>query len=233
MTQRAPESGTVRLRRPPRWSFVRVALIVGWVLWAGGSWWTTPREGDAARARADLVAGRVVAYDWADGWNSAGWSWSSERPSLRSPGEDGRIFAWRTTDLRVRWTTDDPSLRPALQAAGVSETGADDGPVRTTLTALVLGLGLAFLLVLVFCSAPVRGTRWFWFWLVSGIPFGLGLLVWLAREAPWSRTARPREPRRRWYVGLGVAILSSFLAVALLAAVDSVADGDIFARQVW
>lgn len=233
MTQQAPSSITVRPPRSPWWSVVRVALVVGWVLWAVGSWWTTPREADADRARADLAAGRVVAYDWADGWNAAGWSWGSERPSLRSPGEGGRIFAWRTADRRVRWTADDPSLRPALQAAGIRETGADDGLARTVLTGLVLALGLTFLLVLIPYSTPVRGTRWFWFWLVSGVPFGVGLLVWLAREAPWSRTARPREPRRRWYVGLGVAILASFVAGALLTAVHSFVSGDIFPRQGW
>ncbi len=215
MTRPAPESTPVPPRRSPWWSFVRVVLVAGWVLWAVGSWWTAPRESDAEQARADLAAGRVVAYDWADGWSSASSSWATAGTSLRSPGEDGRIFAWRTADWRVRWTTDDPSLRPALQAARVGVTGADDGPVRSALSGLSLGLGLAFLLVLISYAHPVRGTRWFWFWLVSGVPFGLGLLVWLAREAPWSRAARPREPRHRWYLGIAAGFLTS-LAIGVL-----------------
>ena len=64
-------------------------------------------------------------------------------------------------------------------------------------SAWVLGGGAALavliLAVLVAGPAPVRGTRWFWFWLIYAGPYGLGMVFWLLRDRPWSTTTQPAQ----------------------------------------
>jgi hypothetical protein len=227
------------------WRMLRIALVALWVVWAALSWWAAPRQADVAEARADLSAGRVMSYQWADSWDADaidGWN-SPERPRLRSSGTQGPMFVWRTPDWRIHYamtgvdstefTLDDSvdatrfsdpeaaSVDQAVHAAGLRTGAVDDGPVWPILLAITIVMALTFLGVLINGPAPVTGTRWCWFWLVSGAPLGLGLLYWLARERPWSATVVARrgtsgvDGRRRWYVGFIGGILAS-LAVSLL-----------------
>jgi hypothetical protein len=118
-------------------------------------------------------------------------------------------------DWRLHFTTFDLPL-DAVDQAGTpqSEThrmiedylaGHQDTTLGGTRPALLTYLSLALVLVglgvLLAGPAPVTGSRWYWFWL-GGVPFGLGLLYWLARERPWAdptpppldhRTGRPRS----------------------------------------
>ncbi|MEV0155466.1 hypothetical protein AB0H57_17230 [Micromonospora sp. NPDC050686] len=224
------------------WRVLRIVLVVVWVGWAASSWWSAPRAASTAQARSDLSAGRMVSYQWTDGWDSSGrWGWTDAR-TPRFTGRAGPLFVWRTGDWRVHHTEfDGGSTGPAFpdsfdatryfgpQAAAFDQAlqSADRYPSGQVLNApqplgaLPTLLLLSILTVLVFGPAPARGTRWFWFWLLTGVPLGLGLLWWLARERPWRPADTPppdptgRDPRERWYVGLLIGIATSIAASVL------------------
>ncbi len=133
---------------------------------------------------------------------------------LESSGRLGPLFAWRTPDGRVWWTDttyfdqvtiigtahemsyDGPgavAFAEQLQAAGLA---AGRSGVLQPIGQVVAGTGFAAAVVVIGVllagPAPVLGTRWFWFWLICLVPFGLGILWWLARERPGrTRTLRP------------------------------------------
>lgn len=240
-----------RWRPTSGWSVLRIALIVLWVAWAALSWWHTPREATVAQARADLAAGRVTQLEWGDSWRNNGWGWIRP-PELWSDGDHGPLFAWRTPDQRVHYamldavprsatsfpatsdTNQGPSytgleaasLGQAVTSAGLDPVGPGIGTTAPPLTLVAVLLGLATLVGLLSGPAPVTGTRWFWWWLVWGVPFGLGLLYWLARERPWSTTAQPppgplgRDPRRRWYLGIATSIVTGILGSLLVGGLN-------------
>ncbi|MBO4165043.1 hypothetical protein [Micromonospora antibiotica] len=225
------------------WGALRITLVLLWLLGAATTWWTAPRQQGYDRARADVVAGRVVAYQWGDRWQvdrSPPWFGSA---TLWASGTSGPLFAWRTPDGRVYWTNTDRfgqvSTTGAVEQESYSGPGAvgiaqqlrvaglehrADG-VHSPMT-VVSGTGLLVavvaLVVVVAGPAPVRGTRWFWFWLISLAPYGLGLLFWMARDHPWSRSAAavttrsPTYPRDRGVLGFGVGALASVLIGAVL-----------------
>lgn len=229
------------------WSAIRIALVALWFGWAALTWWTAPRPATVAEARADLSARRVASYEWADEWVSDGSSrgWASTSPTLRSSGTAGPLFVWRTTTGRIRYVVMDHVPRasgsfPAttgvdasmysgpeaaslgVEAPAVGESGGvETGPLRPIM-ALTPLVGLLVLGIIVAGPAPVTGTRWFWFWLVCGAPFGLGLLYWLGQERPWSRAALPRagptgkEVRRRGFTGFLLVLLAS-IVIGLLS----------------
>ncbi|WP_141714786.1 hypothetical protein [Micromonospora mirobrigensis] len=234
------DSGGVAEGRGRRrwWQALRILLVVGWVAWAAFAWWSAPREAGTARARSDLSTGRLVSYEWAGGWSSDnGWSWT-DRVEPRFSGRSGPLFIWRTTDWRVHYAQfDRGSIGPvpsepfdavrysgpeaaafdlAVQSANLQPrwSGVDVPPPLRALPTLLL---LTTLAVLVLGPAPARGTRWCWLWVLTGVPFGLGLLWWLARERPWSPAEPPapdpsgRDPRDRWYVGLLAGIATSIV----------------------
>jgi hypothetical protein len=231
-------STAARRTAPPRLRrTVRILLVVLWVALAALGWWSQPRSADAAEARADLASGRVVAYGWGDGWQSTPfWQWAGPG-SLQSSRLLGPVFAWRTTDLRIHYvrlggadpgftgdasryaTTESASMGAAVEAAGLKPDSTDVG-TPLPLFGVTLLLGLTFLAVLVAGPDPVVGTRWFWYLLVAVGPYGLGVLLWLARERPWSASAVPsadNEPRQRWYVGLGLGFLATIVMSLIVA----------------
>lgn len=225
----------------------RAALLVMWLVAAALSWWSAPRQAGYDEARAAVAGKHLTEYRWGDSWDSDGPRRWFGNPTLRSAGTQGPIFAWRTDDGRIHWTdTDDlgdatltgtvdedgysgpgaASIAQDLAAAGLEDrSGAVDAqpPWVTGAEALLI---LAFLAVVVTGPAPVLGTRWYWFWLTWTAPYGLGLMFWLFRDRPWSRTARPAgksdtDSRDRGWLGLLTGILASFL----LSVVVSVLNG--------
>jgi hypothetical protein len=239
--------GTLRLAGWRWWDVLRLALVLLWLIAAGTAWWTAPRQQSYEQARADVVAGRVVAYQWGDSWDARPGAWFGSA-TLRSSGELGPVFAWRTADGRVRWTDTYVSGEVIFTGAGYEEGFSTPGAaalarelrsagleqrVGGVQSADPIGLGIGFVLGVVFLAvilggpAPVRGTRWYWFWLVYLVPYGLGLLYWLAREQPRSGTAATSlglldgGTRRRhsglfgFGVGLLAALLISLLTVAM------------------
>jgi hypothetical protein len=225
------------------WGALRIALVLLWLLAAVVTWWTAPRKQGYDQARADVAAGRVTAYQWGDRWDvgrSPRWFGT---PALQGSGTLGPLFAWRTPDGRVHWT--DTDMFGQVTTTGVVDQGSYSGPgavgiaqdlraaglehragvahspvpvghwIGVLVAAIVLG-------VVVAGPAPVRGTRWFWFWLIYLTPHGLGLLFWVARDHPWSRSvvraAAPStvERRDRGILGFGIGILASILISAVL-----------------
>ncbi|WP_326552246.1 hypothetical protein [Micromonospora sp. NBC_01813] len=229
------------------WSVLRLGLVLLWLFAAVTAWWTAPRQQSYDQATADVAAGRVVAYQWGENWDAGRRTWFGSAV-LRSSDELGPVFAWRTTDGRVRWT--DTSTFGQRTATGTATAGRFTGPGAAAIgqelraagledrasgvqsagqvgTGIGFVLGVVFLAIVVGGPAPVRGTRWYWFWLVYLAPFGLGLLFWLARDRPWSGVAaappgvvdlggqRRDSGIRGFAVGLLAAILIGLLTVFL------------------
>ncbi|MFV2103649.1 hypothetical protein [Micromonospora sp. LOL_024] len=226
------------------WGVVRLALVLLWLLAAVVSWWTAPREQSYEQARADVAAGHVTAYQWGDSWATGGsprlWFGAS---GLRTSSTLGPLLAWRTPDGRVSWTDTDRfdqvtttdavdsasysgpgavGVAQDLRAGGLEQRAGEVRPLGGAVTGIGLVVTAVFLGVVVAGPAPVLGTRWFWFWLVSTAPYGLGMLFWLFRDRPWSRSvvsaAMPgdRERRDRGILGLGLGILATILVSLLL-----------------
>ncbi|WP_431928122.1 hypothetical protein [Micromonospora wenchangensis] len=225
------------------WGTLRITLVLLWLLGAATTWWTAPRQQDYDRAGADVAAGRVVAYQWGDRWKvdrSPPWFGSA---TLWASGSYGPLFAWRTPDGRVHWTDTDRfgqvtttgaveqesytgpgavGIAQELRAAGLEHRAGDLNTPVSVVSGVGVLLAVGVLVVVVTGPPPVRGTRWYWFWLIFLCPYGLGLLLWMARERPWSRSAaavvarNPTYPRDRGVLGFGFGILAAVLLGAAL-----------------
>ena len=200
-----------------RWRALRLALVLLWLVAAVTAGWTAPREVAYARAQADILDGRVTAYQWGTYWDDDQPGRWFGRPTLVSTQERGPLFAWQLPDGRVRWTdtgrVDDgtASLARAAQSAGLPGPRTRLAPLGRVVDGISLALGLVFLAVVIRGPAPALGTRWYWFWVGALPPYGIGFLFWLVRERPWSRPAAP-DPRRRdrGFLGLVTALLLAF-----------------------
>jgi len=206
----------------------RWGLVVLWLVWAGLAWWTAPRPVDPAQARADIEANRVTSVVRAETWEARRGFWGFGRlPELRP---DGGLLVWTTTSGQQRYAAPahggDPAdligfgssggspeadrLAADLRAAQARSTGATFE--HTALASAANGLGgflaLVTLAMLLAGPAPVRGTRFYWFWLTL-LPFGSGVLWWLAAERPWSRRPPPKT-RQNGLNGFAVLFLTSF-----------------------
>lgn len=240
---------------------LRAGLLALWLVAAAASWWSAPRSVSYDEAKAAVAEGSLTAYQWGDSWDSDGPSPWFDGSTLRSTGASGPIFAWRTGDGRVRWTDTgdfgevgltgslDQSSYSGPGAVGIAQdllvagmehrTGIVDTP-SPWITGAGAVLALVFLVLVVVGPAPKLGTRWFWFWLTYTAPYGLGLVFWLLRERPWSRTAwrAPRvgggESRDRGFLGLLIGVLASCLIGALLLALnDGLGDQWVPQRGGW
>ncbi|MFY1651699.1 hypothetical protein ACN27J_12495 [Solwaraspora sp. WMMB762] len=238
--------GLAIVRAVPWWTVLRLVIVLLWLVAAATAWWTAPRQHDYDQAKADVAAGRVVAYQWGDRWDQSRRGWF-DVAELRSSGQLGPLFGWRTADGRVRWTNT-ATFGEVTAAAADGGSGSYAGPGAAALARDLRAAGLEqraggvqsavrvgtqfgfvllviFLVVLVGGPAPVLGTRWYWFWLVFLAPFGLGLLWWLGLERPWSGRAAALSgvvgvDRRRYTGVLGFAFgLLAALAVSLLSMV--------------
>ncbi|HEX7744997.1 MAG TPA: hypothetical protein VF462_07020 [Micromonosporaceae bacterium] len=164
-------------------------------------------------------------------------------PLLRSSGDDGAVFVWRNPDGRTRYAVvgdgyaqsdqlffDDEdhrsspaaeAIRAAVRSSVLATGGPNAGDLLFAAPYVAMVIGLVCLAILAAGPAPVIGTRWYWFWIGTFVPFGLGTLAWLVLERPWSgRAAAPSEPsvekRKRGYVGFLVAV-GAAIVVGLLA----------------
>ncbi|BFU44682.1 hypothetical protein [Krasilnikovia sp. MM14-A1004] len=229
----------------PWWAMLRAVVVALWLVAAATAWWTAPRQQSYADARADVDARQIAAYQWGDHWdgnNTRRWFGAA---SLQSSGKPGPLFAWRTPGGRWHWadTTefgevtvtdaedaknyDGPgaaALAKDLRDAGLENELGDVAPPQLV-AGIEIVLGVLFLGVLVFGPAPRRGTRWYWFWLVSFAPYGLGMLFWMFRDHPWSQSvAVPGEGRQRdsGFRGLLVGIVAAFVIGLVVLALQSV-----------
>ncbi len=219
----------------------RAALLVLWVGWATLAWWSAPRPADVAQIDRDIAAGAVRSVVTANGWDSDNQFWITFSAARVSP--NGSLIVWTTASGQTRYAApglpahsrglagfwgdgQEPQtqllvarLRDAAQSAGRTAVVADR--MRTVANLLAGVSVLLFLSLLIRGPAPVRGTRWFW---IGVIPFGLGVLTWLARERqpnPAS-TSQPktgkltRKQRESGLTGFALALVAS-IALSLLA----------------
>jgi hypothetical protein len=236
------------------WAVARLVVVAIWIVAAAAAWWTAPRIATVDHLRADIAAGRVVSYQWGDSWSGTNPRELFRGPDLESRGTLGPYFVWRTADDRVHWTDTSsfgpdtepaagPAGRPQYAGAGAATIGQelaaahlDDRqgsiePFKILVDGGSLVLGLGMLIVLVFGPAPVRGTKWYWFWIVNGMPLGLGVLLWTFFDRPWAAAEPPIGPggvpraRHRWWEGLLIGILGS-LAVGVALWIGGSVFGD-------
>ena len=216
-----------RVRQWLRW------VIFGlWVVWAAVAWWSAPRASTVEQARADASADRVVAYEWAESFNNVttGSLWFTPVEVVSTGQSTGDVLVWRTGFGRTHHVevpgfefstagvpTDTEMLTEAFPADRAGLSTAWFAPLLGTITAL------ACLAILIQGPAPGLGTRWFWFWL-GLLPFGLGVLLWLRAERPWTEPEPPAPDRKtgqpRRYgglTGLLLLILGGILISLLVA----------------
>jgi hypothetical protein len=219
-----------RVRRLDGWAVLRVGVVLLWVAWAALALWTAPRPSTVDAARADLAAGRVVAAQWATGWDNSDF-WGA--PPTPHYATEGYKLVYRTADLRVHHAeVSSGPERNALDQAMLADLGLGGSTTVHWVGWLGLGPVLVGLAVLLGGPPPAVGTRWYWFWM-GGVPFGLGLLYWLAVERPWAHPAPPavdpktgRARRRNGLTGFAFMILSS-IALSILAALLGTAFGGV------
>lgn len=243
----SPRDGRVREWFTQPWqrlalSALRLCLVMLWLLWAMLAWWSAPRPVDADQVRSDIAAGRVSSTVRAELWEDDQRFWGSPPGPRVKP--DGLLLVWTTKFGQIRYTAPALAERPA-DVIGAGGIGGGHG-TQTAQLARQLGLaqeragpatidhrslasatrGLAGVLM-VLCLAvvfmgprPQRGTRVFWFW-ISWIPFGLGVLAWLATETPWSGRA-PRggdvpepAPRQGGLTGFALLVVGSIALAAV------------------
>ncbi|MEV0715071.1 hypothetical protein [Asanoa sp. NPDC050611] len=219
--------------RPRLVPAVRVGLALLWVVWAVAAWWTAPRAATLDEARSDAAAGRIVAHQWTDSFGVADNLWFARLRFSMSTDGPGQVLVWRTGFGRVHHTLiPDVVTEPGLGGDVV----ADPDPLHAALPdsqrgtvlpyfppVLAVVIALICLAILIQGPAPKLGTRWFWFFL-GGLPFGLGVLLWLRVERPWAEPEDPAPDRKTGQpkrygglTGLGLTILGGIVISLLVA----------------
>ncbi|MFI6758437.1 hypothetical protein ACIBF5_04740 [Micromonospora sp. NPDC050417] len=240
---RRPRAGEGRARFTPT---VGGFVVLLWFVWAMLAWWSAPRPSDADQARRDIAAGAVTSVR--TGWGIRPGDFWGATPDMRGD-YGGSVVAWTTTSGRVRYT--DAGPQSTIDQSG-NQTVGDIPPQRRLIADLTSAVGrggsginlhwigfaaqsiatvamVVFLFTLVPGAAPVHGTKWFWFW-ISLIPYGLGVLAWVGRER-WRPDPRAALAQRlpgvdgpgwkRWrgyegfLIGIGLGLALTMLTYVL------------------
>lgn len=217
---------TARAARPVP-ALVRGLLLALAVVGTLGSLASTPLPSDLPSLVAHAQRGdvRVVQVRVAD-----------ESPGLSlhlGSGSQGPAVLWLDR-LGVRHEARLQGLPATGATAGEPDVLATvlaaaprDAPPRVVETGTLLreradGVGSLVLLVLlvglVVGPQPRRATKWGWAWLLLLLPVGLGALLLLTREAPWSRsTTAEAAPADRHDRAPGVRTSGGTVLVLLVA----------------
>jgi hypothetical protein len=214
---------------------LRLVLLGLWVVWAAAAWWTAPRAATVEQASADAAAHRIVAHQWTDSFGDASRSSLWFTPLWFTSGVQStqQVLIWRTGFGRVHYTEVQPPTPGSefsiglpsdfeqLRALLPQDSGGTPVPYFAPVLATVLAL--ICLAILIQGPAPGLGTRWFWFFL-GGLPFGLGVLLWLRAERPWTEPEPPAPDRKTGQpkrysglTGLGLTILGG-IAISIVVA---------------
>ncbi|MDG4800773.1 hypothetical protein [Micromonospora sp. WMMD980] len=117
----------------------------------------------------------------------------------------------------------DPWADPLADRAATThygDTRADS--LATAAATIALAIGAAWLLTLLAGPPPVRGTRWYWFWM-GLLPLGVGVLAWAYREC-WRADVPTDGSRRSGWSGLGWWIVGGIgLSLVVAGLGDNVA----------
>jgi hypothetical protein len=177
------------------------------------SFFVTPTRESAEQLRADLAAGDVTWLAFSDDVQSEGpfaWSFSVGEPDSNGSviwraGGDIALHAASVGDLAATYLrelsgagdgvyVEESTARRAASALEHEARGAGVAISTTEDTWLLRvaqwdrWLYFSALLLLLLGPQPRRATKWGVVWLLT-LPFNVGLLWWLLREAPWSRRA--------------------------------------------
>lgn len=227
--ERTPPSTSTRAERALGW-----ALIVAWGVLLSLAFWTAPRQAIRADLAADSLGDVRVwqVQDKPPAGLAERLSGGFASPAVHSSsGRSPRsIIVWQTHERSTYWA-DVSSIQPDATGPAAKDPGAEavvkqlsvrapQGDPEDPLHARRLFSLLTILTIgaVIFGPHPVRGTRWFWFWVVPAT-LGVGI-AWYA----WAEIIRqrPRAPRRTggegFLLGLlfGVsAVLASWLGGAL------------------
>lgn len=96
---------------------------------------------------------------------------------------------------------------------------------RGRLQGISIVLALTGAVLVIAGPAPVRGTRWYWWWMLLFVPYGLGLVLWLFRDRPWANAEETSADRDRGWFGLVTALLSNFAVAIVLFLVSRLFEG--------
>ncbi|GIF76222.1 hypothetical protein Asi02nite_57400 [Asanoa siamensis] len=224
---------------------LRVGLALLWVAWAVVTWWSAPRAATIAEAQADAAAGRIVAHYWADSFAASANDTLWFAPPQVSTIYDGpaQMLVWRAGFGRVHYAlvadiVTEPGPRglvvvepnPADPLRAALPAGQHGNPIPSVASVLALTIALVCFAVLIQGPAPKLGTRWFWFFL-GLLPFGLGVLLWLRAERPWTEPEPPApdkktgQPKRyTGLTGLGLLIVGGIVISILVALLRSLPE---------
>lgn len=223
-----------------RWTSWRAPVrVVLWVLLVASALfalWGTPRPASQDAFAAALKAGDVVSVSL-DGSQPFGLELGAS--GIRH--ESGpNLVLWESTNGQVHRTdlsalsrgtpgSDGDAVDVGATIAATSRAAGHDralfqsslGPAQYATIPLVV-LSLAALIWLVAGPQPRRVTKWGMFWLL-GLPLGVGLAWWLARDAPFverlHRAPAP-APRARGPMPYGVGRLGGGATFGIAIAVN-------------
>jgi hypothetical protein len=167
---------------------------------------TLPRDSPVTELQRDLRAGQVRSIAFAGTDPVRGTYLVLDRDSL---GLGQNAIVWRTGTLsyksaRLELGSDvfggpagDSDTEPALRQRITTAANAAGVPIKRSLDQELLGrwrqttilVYLILLVTLIRAGQPRRATKWATFWLLL-LPLSAGMILTLAREAPWSRRAR-------------------------------------------
>jgi hypothetical protein len=206
---------------------VGLGLLLVLTVWLGISLWVAPVQADGAALRAAADAGQIINLNR----EGAPPSPLSREPLFLFGHDDstdssGAFLVWTTRNGHRYYTdaTTAPGLFPnhggTTSGSMLSGDGSNPSPVdrvtsyvleRTRFQGGFVWAGIAQL-ALVVCAIgsirgrpPLRGTRWFWFWVIS-LPLGVGVLWFALSELLRDPAPTPARVRERWNGGQGFAL---------------------------
>ena len=230
-----------------RWMLAHSAgllLVALWVIYVALSLWTSPVVASGAAVKAAAGTGRITDVDRVAALPPR----LSFSPMFlfqqdNSTDGTGKYLVWSATNGHRYYTEvntvpgpfppADRAMTGAMYSGDGSKPTAEDRATayvadRTMVGGVVVWTDAAKLALLLAAVAsliartPQRGTRWFWFWVIT-IPLGVGLLWYAIREQ-----LQDHDPSvRRWKGAQGV--IFSLLGLAVLSGTATVA-GQLFIR---
>lgn len=226
--------------------FIGHMLVTMWVLVLVGAWLTGSRVVSLDQLEADIAADNVSVLSSPQSSPKSAWLHDNSTDDISGnesgvvqyqrsnetlgrtyvvapakPALDGTWSWGMTSGNSFTWAGEQLERRDAALGQlqhehpekRIPETTAHWPPIFTL---VMIGCSIVSLGVLL-STRPGYGNRWFWFWLIVGLPAGLG---WLAYARLEHLAPQTKERRDGGFVGFFTMIVGSFvfgIALMLLA----------------